>query len=254
MAQTKHTNRDGTPDMRFNVNKQARLRCLNQARQKALGIAKKAIKEAEIVPKVEPVTCCICMDEAATQKGHAKLNCGHTYCVACFTQHARLSDKCPLCRTSFAPEPKKEREVIPAFVIEDQVQYQLEHMLPSEADSEDIFGFLAVTPSVAYSRLFSLLRNECLSAAINVANWYEPSSDYGFHNTNEDDISEAYEMGVHARASSGSTGSGAADSGAADSGAAGSGAAGSRSFGARRREHRGCFCWKHGIGGYGDRP
>jgi hypothetical protein len=192
MAHTKYTNRDGTPDMRFKVNKQSRLRCMDQARQKALGIAEKAIKEAEKAPtKVEPVTCCICMDETATQKGHAKLNCGHTYCVACFTQHARLSDKCPLCRTSFAPEPTKVREVIPAFVIADQVQDQLDQMLPSEADAEDVFGFLAVTPSVAYDRLRSLLRNECLSAAISVANWYEPSSDYGFRNTNEEDIIDA---------------------------------------------------------------
>jgi hypothetical protein len=191
MAHTKHTNRDGSLDMRFKVNQkavQARLKAKrSQMKEEALRLAKEAIEPV----KVDPVICCVCMDGEATQKGQAKLDCGHTYCISCFTQHARLSNKCPLCREHFAPEPKKEREVIPAFVIADQVHDQLDRMLPSEADAEDVFGFLAVTPSVAYGRLRSLLRNECLSAACSVANWYEPSSDYGFHNTNMEDIVDA---------------------------------------------------------------
>ena len=191
MARTKYTNRDGSLDMRFKVNQkavQARLEA-KQARMKeeALNLAKRATESV----KVEPVICCVCMDEKATQKGQAKLDCGHMYCISCFAQHARLSNKCPLCRTSFAPEPKEEREKIPSFVIADQVQDQLDRFLPSEADAEDVFGFLAVTPSVAYNRLRSLLQNECLSSAIRVANWYEQSSDYGFHNTNEEDILDA---------------------------------------------------------------
>jgi hypothetical protein len=190
MARTKYTNRDGTMDMRFKVNKQAQAKRVRM-KEEALELARKAIEVKKAQAKVEPVICCVCMDEEATKKGQAKLDCGHTYCISCFAQHARLSNKCPLCRTSFAPEPKEEREKIPSFVIADQVQDQLDRFLPSEADAEDVFGFLAVTPSVAYNRLRSLLQNECLSAAIRVANWYEQSSDYGFHNTNEEDIIDA---------------------------------------------------------------
>ena len=204
MATTYPTNNDGTPDMRFKVNKQlkaAELQRRVKAKQEALELARRATEEVKAPVKVEPVTCCICMDEAATQKGHSKLDCGHTYCVSCFTQHARLSNKCPLCREAFAPEPQKERERVPGFVINEQVQNQLDRMLPSLEDAEEVFSFLAFGASPVlesaqdqsngYDRLFTLLRNECLSAAISVANWYEPSSDYGFHNTNESDIAHA---------------------------------------------------------------
>ena len=204
MARTKYTNRDGSLDMRFKVNQkavQARLKA-KQARMKeeALNLAKRVTESA----KVEPVICCVCMDEEATQKGQAKLDCGHTYCISCFAQHARLSNKCPLCRDVFAPKPKEEREKIPSFVIADQVQDQLDRFLISEADAEAVFGYLATTPSVAYVRLRSLLINEITSAAIRVANWYEPSSDYGFQNTNDGDIIDAYndriEQRLHRRA------------------------------------------------------
>ena len=202
MATTYPTNSDGTPDMRFKVNKQfkaAELRRRVRAKQEALELARRATEAVKAPVKVEPVVCVCCMDEEATQKGHAKLDCGHMYCISCFSQHARLSNKCPLCRTSFAPEPKKEREKIPAFVISDQVQERLDQMIPTLEDAENVFSFLAYgaepclnsAPDLSdgYNRLFSLLRNECLTAAISVANWYEPSSDYGFHNTNQFDIS-----------------------------------------------------------------
>jgi hypothetical protein len=199
MAHTKYTNRDGSLDMRFKVNKQAiqvRLEAKRvRMKEEALRLAEKAIESAKAPVKVEPVICCICMDKEATQKGHAKLDCGHMYCISCFAQHARNSNKCPLCRDVFAPAPKEEREKIPSFVIADQVQDALRRFLPSMSHDDDddvIFNLLAAIPSDESSlRLQSLLRNELTSAAIRVANWYEPSSDYDFHNTNEDDVENA---------------------------------------------------------------
>jgi len=194
MAHTKYTNRDGSLDMRFKVNQkavQARLEAKRvRMKEEALRLAEKAIESAKAPVKVEPVICCVCMDKEATQKGQAKLDCGHTYCISCFAQHARNSNKCPLCRDVFAPAPKEVREKIPSFVIGDQVQDQLDRFLPSEADAEAVFGYLAATPTVAYVRLRSLLINEITSAAVRVANWYEPSTDYGFHNENEEDMRE----------------------------------------------------------------
>ena len=197
MAHTKYTNRDGSLDMRFKVNKQAIQVLQERVRMKeeALRLAEKAIESEKAPVKVEPVICCVCMDKEATQKGHAKLDCGHMYCISCFAQHARNSNKCPLCRDVFAPAPKEEREKIPSFVIADQVQDALRRFLPSMSHDDDddvIFNLLAAIPSDESSlRLQSLLRNELTSAAIRVANWYEPSSDYDFHNTNEDDVENA---------------------------------------------------------------
>ena len=116
MTNTEHTNLDGTPDMRFKVNKKAEFDHIKAQfllmESKVVELTKLGdmVREKRLTEKpvkVKPATCCICMEESAMQKGQAKLDCGHTYCISCFTQHARISNKCPLCRDSFAPEPKK---------------------------------------------------------------------------------------------------------------------------------------------------
>ena len=112
MTNTERTNLDGTPDMRFKANRQAELADMKAQvlllESKFVDISSMMSERVTEKPsKVKPATCCICMEESAMQKGQAKLDCGHTYCISCFTQHARISNKCPLCRDSFAPEPKK---------------------------------------------------------------------------------------------------------------------------------------------------
>ena len=75
MATTYPTNSDGTPDMRFKVNKQfkaAELRRRVRAKQEALELARRATEAVKAPVKVEPVVCVCCMDEEATQKGSSQ--------------------------------------------------------------------------------------------------------------------------------------------------------------------------------------
>ena len=106
MTNTEHTNLDGTPDMRFKVNRQAEFAHM---KAQVLLVESKVTKLGNMLreKRLTEKPANVCMEESAMQKGQAKLDCGHTYCISCFTQHARLSNKCPLCRDSFAPEPKK---------------------------------------------------------------------------------------------------------------------------------------------------
>lgn len=59
--------------------------------------------------------CAICMEE---MHGTTILKCGHTMCAGCFAQHSRVANTCPFCRDEFAPAPKKQRERMPAAVVD----------------------------------------------------------------------------------------------------------------------------------------
>ena len=50
----------------------------------------------KIHPQDEPPVCVICLDHV--ERARAILECGHTYCTACFSQHVIISNKCPQCR------------------------------------------------------------------------------------------------------------------------------------------------------------
>ena len=49
--------------------------------------------------------CLICYEVLRT--GHVTTECGHKYCVKCFSTHVRKSSKCAYCRSEMcdAPEP-----------------------------------------------------------------------------------------------------------------------------------------------------
>jgi hypothetical protein len=49
--------------------------------------------------------CVICYEVLGT--GHVTTECGHKYCVKCFSTHVRKSSKCAYCRAEMcdAPEP-----------------------------------------------------------------------------------------------------------------------------------------------------
>ena len=53
-------------------------------------------------PQDEPPICVICLDHV--EKARAILECGHTYCTSCISQHVITSNKCPQCRQIIMPE------------------------------------------------------------------------------------------------------------------------------------------------------
>jgi len=168
MTNTERTNLDGTPDMRFKSNRQAEFAhmkaqvLLLESKVTKLNDMLREKRLTEKPAKVKPATCCICMEESAMQKGQAKLDCGHTYCISCFTQHARNSNKCPLCRDSFAPEPKKA-------AVQENSSFDLEHALqlcmrtPSMTDAE-----------LRMDRYFNELRR--VNAMVNLTLDHNPNS------------------------------------------------------------------------------
>jgi len=50
-------------------------------------------------------TCPICLEEITN--GIVVLKCAHKFCPHCYASHARVDNKCPLCRDEFADKPKK---------------------------------------------------------------------------------------------------------------------------------------------------
>ena len=70
--------------------------------QWAPSIRKNLDKEAKpfcgikIQPQDEPPICVICLDHV--ERARTILECGHTYCTTCFSQHIIISNKCPQCR------------------------------------------------------------------------------------------------------------------------------------------------------------
>ena len=62
----------------------------------------------------ETEDCCICMEKLG-DKNTATTACGHQFHFGCLTQHTRLSNSCPMCRTAICPEvPKRELKLPPA--------------------------------------------------------------------------------------------------------------------------------------------
>jgi hypothetical protein len=63
--------------------------------------------------------CPICMEPC---QGVTILKCGHLMCPDCFAQHARLNNTCPFCRDEFAEKPRKQREKMPAAVLDNMAE------------------------------------------------------------------------------------------------------------------------------------
>lgn len=51
----------------------------------------------KIILTPEELNCCICM-ECHEEQQICKLNCQHTFCIACIDQHLKRNHSCPLCR------------------------------------------------------------------------------------------------------------------------------------------------------------
>jgi len=75
-------------------------------------------------------TCIICMDEQL-DNSYVLTNCGHKFCVKCFTLHIRLKSDCPICRTLITnklPIPAV-KDIIP-YIIEDIVTRNIHVDMP----------------------------------------------------------------------------------------------------------------------------
>ena len=66
--------------------------------------------------------CSICMENI--NDNMCKLKCGHTFCVECFSNLARTSNKCALCRDKLSE--KKVKKEINQNILIDVVNYELD--------------------------------------------------------------------------------------------------------------------------------
>ena len=57
----------------------------------------------------EKHTCPICMEKITD--GIVVLKCTHVFCPGCYAKHARVDNKCALCREEFAIKPKKNERM-----------------------------------------------------------------------------------------------------------------------------------------------
>mgnify|MGYP003954113721 CR=1 FL=1 len=73
--------------------------------------------------KIPPFECSICMEKIENNSG-CKLKCGHDFCVDCFANLARTSNKCALCRKKLSEETVKKG--VNHDIIIDVVNYELE--------------------------------------------------------------------------------------------------------------------------------
>ena len=87
-------------------------------------------KEAE----TEKEECVICYEEIS--KGNVKLECGHKYCLNCFSQHIRLRSDCAYCRQEVCtvPPPSKRLEMLA-----DTRRAMLEHYMRHSDDLTEMF-------------------------------------------------------------------------------------------------------------------
>jgi len=97
-----HINADGTPNMKYKYIRDLYHDYLYQQ-----------------TPTFE---CSICMENI--NDNMCKLKCGHTFCVECFSNLARTSNKCALCRDQLSE--KKVKKEINQNILIDVVNYELD--------------------------------------------------------------------------------------------------------------------------------
>lgn len=124
--------KNGLPDMRCPLNKKYMIEfkkrnileqnkkdalCINcdeKSRHYQDEVLKMTDEELEIFSKIEEEPCVICGD--IMEQDCCKLKCNHKFCASCFAQHSRVSDKCPLCRTSVSGQDVKNMEKINTYI------------------------------------------------------------------------------------------------------------------------------------------
>ena len=65
------------------------------------------IKGESIKPPIQE-TCPVCYEKLGAAR--VTTGCGHNFCVSCFTQNARETDSCPMCRASLSDTNPKKKE------------------------------------------------------------------------------------------------------------------------------------------------
>lgn len=65
------------------------------------------IKGESIKPPIQE-TCPVCYEKLGAAR--VTTACGHNFCVSCFTQNARETDSCPMCRASLSDTNPKKKE------------------------------------------------------------------------------------------------------------------------------------------------
>ena len=80
--------------------------------------------------------CSICLENI--KDNTCKLKCGHRFCVDCFSNLARTSNKCALCRSALSS--KKVKKEVDQDIMIDVVNYELETVYP-ERDNMNLCDF-----------------------------------------------------------------------------------------------------------------
>jgi hypothetical protein len=97
-----HINGDGTPNMKHKNNRD--------------------MYHEYLYRRIPSFECSICMENV--ENSGCKLKCGHCFCVDCFSNLARIGNKCALCRRNLS-ETNVKKEVDQNTLI-DIVNYELE--------------------------------------------------------------------------------------------------------------------------------
>ena len=113
-----HINADGTPNMKHKYVRDLYHQYLYQ--------------------KIPSFECSICMEKIENNSG-CKLKCGHDFCVDCFANLARTSNKCALCRDQLSEETVKKG--VNDNIIIDVINYELETPYP-ERDNMNLCEYI----------------------------------------------------------------------------------------------------------------
>ena len=93
-------------------------------------------KELLYFSKIKEESCVICGE--VMEQDCCKLKCNHKFCTSCFAQHSRVSDKCPLCRSSISGNDIKKIESINPYIINgiisDETFHSRSYMILNDPD------------------------------------------------------------------------------------------------------------------------
>jgi len=116
-------------------------------------------------------TCPVCMEPFTN--GVVVLKCSHKFCPSCYASHARVDNRCALCRDEFADKPKKI-ESMPKEVRDSIVNNLFENTPNGEIEyfKQMATGIKMKSLDEAVKSLQYLTKENCKLSCKGVIKWY----------------------------------------------------------------------------------
>lgn len=113
--------------------------------------------------------CSICFDKLDGSR--MILECGHMYCIECFTNHSRLNNKCPLCRDTFGKKPIV-REQMDMLIMDNILDNYMQNI--SNLSLIDDYATKIKCDGVEEAEPFirEIIIKSCKDLGVNISKWY----------------------------------------------------------------------------------